>query len=310
MNYTDFQNEILKKIIKILNENYEVELHKIMKNNDIELVAITIREKQSLGAVPTIYLEDFYEMYCAGMCVEDITNNIIAIYERQKGKVRISIDDFKDFEKIKGKIMLKLVNYERNQTGLETMPHKKILDLAIVFYVLWDDGGEQRMTSTIKNSHMELWGVGIKEVYDVAYENTISKLSVNIRNMRDIVYDIYKDMKKTSKMTSTIENELLEEIERYEYPMYVISNQKKILGASVILYEQVLKYFYEKFQCKYYVIPSSIHEVIILPKTDMSVEEMKKMVTEINENEVDYLEVLSDNVYRYDGEKLVIAGMI
>ena len=310
VNYKEFQKEILRIIRDVMEINYDVNLHKVMKNNDMEMVAITIQERNVEGAIPTIYLEDFYEMYCAGVSLEDIVNNIIAIYYKQNGKVKISVDDFKDFDKIKDRIMLKLVNYERNQQGLINTPHKRILDLAIVFYVLWDDKGTQRMTSTIKKSHLALWGVEMEELYKIAYENTICKLSVNIRNMRDVIYDIYKEMKKNSRITPMVEQQLLAELEDCVYPMYVVSNQKKILGASVILYDKALKYFYEKFEGEFYVLPSSIHEVIIIPQIDMTIEEMKRLVTETNENEVDYLEVLSDNVYRYDGEKLVLAGIM
>ncbi len=307
MNYKEFQKEILRIIRDVMEINYEVNLHKVMKNNDMEMMAITIRERNSEGAVPTIYLEDFYEMYCAGISMEAIANNIIAVYHRENGKVKISVEDFKHFDRIKDKIMLKLVNYERNQLGLINTPHKRILDLAIVFYVLWDDVGTQRMTSTIKKSHLALWGVEMEELYMLAYENTMSRLSVNIRNMRDVIYDIYEEMQKNSRINPLMEQQILAELENSVYPMYVVSNQKKILGASVILYDKTLKYLYERLEGEFYVLPSSIHEVIIIPKIDMSVKEMKRLVIETNENEVDYLEVLSDNVYRYDGEKLVMA---
>ncbi len=310
MNYKEFQKEILRIIRDVMEINYEVNLHKVMKNNDMEMVAITIHERNVEGAVPTIYLEDFYEMYCAGVSIENIANNIIAVYHKQNGKVRISVDDFKHFDKIKDKIMLKLVNYERNLQGLETTPHKRILDLAVVFYVLWDEVGEQRMTSTVKESHLKLWNVDVDEMYRIAYENTICKLSVNIRNMKDVIYDIYTEMKMDNRITPSMEKELLTELEESVYPMYVVTNQKKILGASVILYDQALKYFYEKFNGEFYILPSSIHEVIVIPEINMSVEEMKRLVTETNENEVNYLEILSDNVYRYDGDKLVMAGMM
>lgn len=308
VNYLEFQKRILSTIKEILDINYEVAIEQVMKNNDVELVAVMIREKSCIEAVPTIYLEDFYEMYCAGVCMKDIANNIIAIYKKQKGKVNLALDDFMDFEKIKNKIMFKLINYERNQNGLQSMPHKRFLDLAIVFYVLWEESSEHSMTSVVRDSQLELWNIDVDALYNIAYENTMSKLSVEISSMRDIVYSIYKEMKGKGKLDSKMECDILDEMSEQTYPMYIITNNRKLLGAISILYDSVLKYFYEKFGGEYYILPSSIHEVIVIPKIEMTIDEIKKMVIEINENELDYLEILSDNVYSYDGKKISVAG--
>ena len=305
VDYIEFQKEILTRIKGILEEKHTVSIEKVLKNNDVELVAVMIRKESDKGAIPTIYLEDFYEMYCAGVSLEDIANNIIAIYRKQNGKVKISIEEFKDFECIKSKIMLKLVNYERNQISLRNTPHKKVLDLAVVFYVLWEYEGE-RMTATVRNSHLDIWNVDIEELYDIAYENTISKLSIDIRNIREVMIEIYKEMCEKGKIDENLEKEIITEMSENAYPMYVVTNEKRLLGASIILYEQILKYIYEKIGGEYYILPSSIHEIIVVPKINMTIYEMKNMVIEINENEVDYLEVLSDNVYCFDGKELFI----
>ncbi len=306
MNYIEFQNIMLGMLKGILGAEYDVNIHKVMKNNDVELVSVMIQKESESGAVPTIYLEDYYEMYNVGVKLDDIANSIIALYMRQKGKVNISIDDFKSFDYVKSKVMLKLINYERNRKGLTNIPHKRILDLAVVLYVLWDEEDDLQMTAIVTNSHMQMWGVDFENLYDIAYNNTIIKLSTDIRNLQDVIYDIYKKAKLKMGIDKELEEEIIAELNDRAYPMYVISNRKRILGASVILYDQVLKYFYEKFGGKFYILPSSIHEVIVVPVNDMSIDEMKNMVTEINENEVDYLEVLSDNVYCYDGNELIL----
>ena len=52
---------------------------------------------------------------------------------------------------------------------------------------------------------------------------------------------------------------------------------------------------------EYYVLPSSIHETIIVPKNaSMNATELKNMVMEINGKEVSPDEVLTDSVYEYD----------
>lgn len=84
-------------------------------------------------------------------------------------------------------------------------------------------------------------------------------------------------------------------------PMYVATNSKKLNGACVMLYDGLLRDFARKVGRSFYIIPSSIHEVILIPDTlDMDIRYMKAMVKEVNGTEVALDEVLSDNVYRYD----------
>lgn len=306
MNYLEFQEEIRSTIENIMEDKYEVSIQNVMKNNDVWLTAILIREKNTHGAVPTIYLEDYYEMYTAGIEISDIVNSILALYHKQMGRVNITFEDFDDFSKVKDKVMFKLVNYERNISGLEKIPYIKTLDLAMVFYILWENEIGQQLSSVVRDVHMEMWDVSIDELYEAAYENTLGKLSVSVRNMKDVICDIYMNMKRDGENSPEIEQQYLEELNEKEYPMYVVSNKARFLGAATILYKQVLNYLYEKLEGEFYILPSSIHEVIAVSNVELSEDELKKMVTEINENEVDYLEVLSDSVYRYNGEQLVM----
>jgi len=304
VNYTEFQNTIRVKIEEKLQENYDVSIQNVIKNNDVYLSAVLINEKNTRKATPTIYLEDFYDMYCAGISIDDIINNILAIYRKQLGKVDITFEDFEEFSRVEDKVMIKLINYERNVEGLKQTPHIKMMDLAIVFYILWENDYGQQLSSVVRDSHMSLWNVGMKELYEAAYKNTLERLSVSVRSMKEVIQDIYFNMQDRGDVDPEVEQQYLNDLDEKDYPMYVISNKAKFLGASIIIYDEVLRYMYEKLEGDYYILPSSIHEVIMVSKTDLSEEDMKKMVMEINENEVDYREVLSDNVYKFDGKKL------
>ena len=83
-------------------------------------------------------------------------------------------------------------------------------------------------------------------------------------------------------------------------PMFVATNKSKINGASVILYDGLLAKFAEKVGGDFYILPSSIHETILLPAAgDMDVDYLIGMVRSINAAEVSPEEILSDNVYKY-----------
>ena len=85
--------------------------------------------------------------------------------------------------------------------------------------------------------------------------------------------------------------------------MYVCSNSQKVNGAGVILYKDLLKQFAEKTGSDFYILPSSIHETLLVPVSDqMEVEALRSMVREVNATQVAPEEVLSDNVYIYRRE--------
>jgi len=83
-------------------------------------------------------------------------------------------------------------------------------------------------------------------------------------------------------------------------PMYMLSNQNKLNGSVCILYQDLLKDFSERLGCDLYILPSSVHEVLILPaQNDTSCQSLSEMVKEINSSQLSREEILSDHVYYY-----------
>ena len=85
--------------------------------------------------------------------------------------------------------------------------------------------------------------------------------------------------------------------------MYILTNKERSLGAGTFLYPGVLKQAEELLGARFYVLPSSVHECILIPEEDgMTQEALTGLVTEINENQVDPREVLSNQAYYYRAE--------
>ena len=83
--------------------------------------------------------------------------------------------------------------------------------------------------------------------------------------------------------------------------MYVMTNTRGINGAACLLYKNALARFAQKLKQDLFLLPSSVHEVILVPKSDiLKKEDLSEMVREINKTEVSPKEVHSDTVYVYD----------
>jgi hypothetical protein len=112
---------------------------------------------------------------------------------------------------------------------------------------------------------------------------------------------------------SNSEEIMPEELSQYLLPqskinsqprMYILTNQKGINGASCLLYENVIRQFAGQINSDLYILPSSIHEIILIPKKqNMKKETFTQMVEDVNRTQVAVEEVLSDHVYHYSREK-------
>ena len=152
---------------------------------------------------------------------------------------------------------------------------------------------------------MEMWGnPDINELYRIAKNNTQKRYKGSVFNMIEIMGEIISH--NVDNIEPNIVDDFFEMNFTYEdnmIPMFVATNNKKVNGAGVILYEGLLKTFAKKIGSDFYILPSSIHEVIFVPANgDMDVRYLIQMVKEVNATEVSPSEVLSDNVYKYHAD--------
>lgn len=155
------------------------------------------------------------------------------------------------------------------------------------------------MNALIHNSHMKPWGVGKEELYRLARKNTRILLTPEIKTMKEIMCDILKGHLEEMEMGEMID-ELLD-LDSQKSPLYVLSNKKQINGAGCILYDGCLKDFADSQESDIVILPSSTHEVILVPDDgNLDYGELQKTVGQINESEVPKEYVLLDSIYKYD----------
>ncbi len=298
--YTSFVNEVVDRVKEKAGEHYSVRLYKVLKNNSIELDSLILL-KEGQNFTPNIYLQPYYESYLEGTTVEEISDRLCEIY--QSCTVPVVKDDFTfSFEEMKPFIVYRLVSYERNKKLLESVPHVRFLDLAITFHCLVRNDKEGIGTIRITNDHVRMWQTSLKEIQALSKENTGRWFSSTIRCMDEVIRGILTDTDLDTREYEDMAEFLNQDMMSVPaHPgMYVLSNQKGINGASCLLYEGVLKKFAEEHRCDLYILPSSIHEVILIPyDKSMNKNSLEEMVKDINRTQVAGDEVLSDKVYYY-----------
>lgn len=296
MEYKEFVEYIKMNAGYIAGEGGNITINHVIKNNGCEMDGLVIMEKGK-DIAPTIYLDSFYELYTNGENIKNIIRQIEVIYEQNKNNITFDVNILKHFDTIKDKIVYKVVNYRSNEKLLEQVPHKRILDLAVVFYCLLDNEYGRSATALIYNNNLKNWNVTIDDVYKAALKNTPDLLHSKISSMAALF----------EKCGVNVDGEEVDLKDYVPSDMYVLTNESKLNGAACILYENVLYDFAQKLGADLYILPSSVHEVILLPKLSMfEKDELVNMVKEVNTEGVAADEVLSDHVYEYNRTERLI----
>lgn len=301
MTYENFKETIRETVQKRLTEDCQVQLHSILKNNGTCLDALVIKEVgQNIS--PTIYLQPFYQEQLRGEPLENIADHILTLYEKHHSNETIDIANFQDFDRVKSHIVFRLINYKENEELLQDVPHIPYLDLAIVFYYLFSPDNtatpippeEGCASMLIHHQLLHCWNITQEKLFLTASQNTPRILPHQIRSLSDLV-DEYL-MSHTQTEETALENKDSEN----NLPIYVLTNDQQIHGAGCILYSNLLNKYAEKWHCDLYILPSSIHEVLLVPVNEKtSVKELEGIVREVNATQVEQEDFLSNHVYYY-----------
>ena len=295
MDYNSFISNI-ENHMRNLYPDAAITLSKITKNNGVILDGISINENNR-NICETIYLNRYYELYLKGaVSLDEVKDAIIDLHKKSMITDNIDFSFFKDFSEVKKRLSFRLINLMMNKELLKTVPHLIYLDFAIVFYCMIEDDNIGKGTVLIKNSHMEAWGVTEEELYDIAVRNSPNLLPSKIIGMDNYLSQlrIKRDIPFEESVPDT-SPELCN--------MYILTNGDKYYGASVLMYENLLSDLSDRFLSSFFIIPSSIHEVILLPTNNKdNIGAFNHMVHEVNEQSLDREDILSDHAYYYDRE--------
>ena len=283
MKYDEFTELVKNRLADVCGPEFSVGVYEALKNNSVTHKGLCIREEGS-NISPTIYMDEFYTDYCDGRDIEDIVNDILRVYSENRLCPDFETDRFGDPEWVKERFFYKLINARQNIGLLQQVPSHPVMDLAMVYGVYMGEYRGAFSSVMIRNEHMNMWGMSEAEIRERAIENTPKLMPVEICTMGEML------------SASSIELEIPEET----IPMYVMTNRMRLNGASTMLYGDILPDFARNIGLDLYIIPSSVHELILLPDDGKGDPQMlKDMISEVNDTQVDREEILSYSLYRY-----------
>ena len=287
MTFDMFQEYIEEHILEGWKSDVELDVAMVTKNNGVQLRGLYIKSKE-MNVSPAIYLDEYYSYYLKGESLEEIICRIREEYEWKISRVADYHFKLEKFEYVKDRIIYRLVNYKKNEEILEDCPYLKLYDLALTFRWVAHSDDIGISTALVTNQEMEAWGISMNELLLAARENTPRLFQAQMLNMDEMIQRAGVCMP----------------MDRSAIPMYIMTNRQEVNGASVLLYDDVLQTFALKKKTDFYILPSSIHEVILVPSDRIdNPSDLFTMVEDANRTVVALGDILSDSVYYYNREK-------
>ncbi len=296
MNYEIFKEVVAEKFKDYMPEQYqgmEVRVASVNKVNKI-LDGISLLDSNAkINMSPTLYINDMYDHYLNCENLQRVLQDAAECMDRafreapQVGNL--------EYESAKDNIVFQVINTMQNEDMLRDMPHREFQDLSIIYrwVIKVDDTGIQ--SSVVRNGMAEQLGMTEEQLYKCAVENTRRILPPTVKSMNDVMREMFLKDGMPMEMLDMMLGDMPKDKQ-----MWVISNERGINGAGSMLYEDNLHKLAMELESDLYVLPSSVHECIAV-STDMGDPyELAEMVSEINMDQVDLQDRLSNQVYHYD----------
>ena len=291
------QDEIREEIPEL--ENAQMWLRYIEKDNDRSYYGLTIK-KQGMDISPTFNMDAMYKEYTETEDMLTIMDTIRAGFEELPSLDRMGID-LSDYDSVKNNITMVIREKSRCQDIINDVPYIQKGEFIGLFKMEFIND-EAAMSATINNKIMEAYGVNVEQLYEQAKQNDSINKKPGLYKMEEVMADIFIDEPDIVKKNLLKSDEVIGS----DQTMLVLTNEEKREGAALLLDEGILEKISKIMDGGYYVIPSSIHEAIIVNGFGMNASELNEMIENVNEFEIENEDILSNNSQYYDPEEKVL----
>ena len=289
MRYEEFKHLIIEKITFAAPAPSTVSVRTVRKNNGIAMDGITILGPSDRIS-PTFYIIFYYERYQRGEKLDDLVEEILQ--DRKKlGNISVPEEEILSKEIVKKRVHFKIINYDMNALLLKEVPHRKYLDLAMVFYFRIHESILPEAYMLIRNEHLAEMGLTEKELADLAMENTINDMPLKFGKMSEYFRPLL-DLANGEE-------------DQNDKDIYILTNRTGHYGAGVLFYPDTGKFLRDRFDSDLIMIPCSVHEwIVVEPDPDMDLGQLDELIRSVNGTAVPPDEILSGHSYIFERDTL------
>ena len=297
LTFTEFVDEVKEGIKEYLPETFaeaDVHVEQFQKLNKTYLGLQVKRENQTV--VPNINMNARYAEYLE--TGRNLKNAMREIAQQLQIAPELQIDWLKDYSQVKDHLFIRVSDVKENEAFLRMAPHKEVDGLAISYHIALEGPHGMEASTPVFYKLMEKYGVTAEQLHADALESSQRLYPVKYASMAQV-------MQQMMGIEPDMAADMMPPME--EPQLMVLTNMQGRYGAGALFYPGQLETIAQQMGTDFFVLPSSVHETLILPddgSTDL--ESLQFMVREINQTEVAPEDRLSDYVYHYDAQDHVL----
>lgn len=286
----------------------DITIRPMRKNNDVEMTDLLIKVPEK-SVTPLIHLDELYGAYADGeIQMENVLEKIASLrQEKDSQEMASRVHGFEDYGNVKESLQIRICDPERNGGRLEELVSTRQGDFAAVYHVNLGNNEKEVVSVAVTKEMADMWEVTAEELHRDALAADFMKRPV-LNSVSELLFNEHQDGELENLLYADSEKrEELFELSEMTVPLFCLTNEDRCFAASMILDGELMKSVGKVLGEDLYVLPSSIHEVLLVPASYVDgYAELQQIVTEINEEMVAEEEILSDKVQYYDREAAVL----
>ena len=300
MDYENFKEQFVADVKDRLAEqgaDVKVSVNEVNKlNESYEAITVT-PEGSNIGV--NMSIQKFYDAMQDGTSYDDVVDKAVDVISKGiEQRPDIDVASLTDYSQMKEKLAMEVVSAEANKEMLENVPHQNMEDMAVVYRFILSSDEDGRASILVTNQILETMGVTPEQLHADAIENAPQIKPAEIKGMSEVM----------AEMMGVEQAEMmgLVPMNPEDEQMFVATVPDKVHGAGVLAYQDFMDKAAEKVGGDFFILPSSIHEILIVPDNGkMDLKELEAMVKEVNATQVAPADKLTDSVYHYDSKEKI-----
>lgn len=290
MNYEEFCAALQEELFNRLDTDYSIHRERVLKNNGVVLDSLALL-RSGKHCSPVISLEMLHEQFEKGHSLSELCEYMISVTNTELPLSVTNLTSLNNFEDFRDRIVWRLISRDKNEELLKTVPWMPYLDLAVVFSLMIQSEGETQISSLVTNAVSASWHVTAEELFALAKENTPRIFPASFRRLETVIEEYFPGATDIVPEDCPVPT------------LYVLTNDFAHHGAACVLYPDKLKDLADRFGSDLLILPSSIHEVLIIADSDTFTEHdyhvFCNTIKNVNRESIQPEDFLSDNMYRY-----------
>lgn len=288
----------IKEYMPLEYQDASVVLEEVTKNNDRVLTGLIVRRDGETIA-PAVYLEQYAEQIDNGRSLDSIMREIATI-QTDYHVPAFDLSSLEDYEKVKPVLAIRLYDPEKNQDYLKDKPHTPCGDLTAAYQIQISKDNDGVASAIVTNSLLQTWGISTEQLHKDALASESNRETVCFHSMEDVMSQLMLNGECPNLLNA-------DEVLSPNMGLYVLTNESRLNGAGILAQNNVLEQVGNLLQSDFYVLPSSIHEVLVVPDDGtFALKELESIVKEVNATQVAPKDLLSDKVQYYDRETKIL----